>query len=114
MRISDWSSDVCSSDLARHAQVGRQTKDLAEDVRDFGIIPHVVPVEAADATQLLREPQPLLARGEHQFGVLAIGDILERPAHAQIGEEAWRERGCELVRIPEGGGSITKKKNNIL
>src|SRR3546814_6632491 len=29
--------------LARHAQVGRQTKDLAEDVRDFGIIPHVVP-----------------------------------------------------------------------
>src|SRR3546814_7356689 len=26
MRISDWSSDVCSSDLARHADIGKRQK----------------------------------------------------------------------------------------
>src|SRR3546814_15561484 len=36
MRISDWSSDVCSSDL-RHVQVGRrQNTMIVEDVAMFG------------------------------------------------------------------------------
>src|SRR3546814_2288040 len=29
MRISDWSSDVCSSDLKRHAQQARAQADIA-------------------------------------------------------------------------------------
>src|SRR3546814_17373232 len=33
MRISDWSSDVCSSDLARHLHVAQLGIEFAENVR---------------------------------------------------------------------------------
>src|SRR3546814_9463559 len=33
MRISDWSSDVCSSDLARHVGQDRQLHDIVRDLR---------------------------------------------------------------------------------
>src|SRR3546814_19330555 len=35
MRISDWSSDVCSSDLPRLTR----RKDLAHDVRPYHVLP---------------------------------------------------------------------------
>src|SRR3546814_3740105 len=52
MRISDWSSDVCASDLRRHPS--RQT---AWDVRGAGILN--LPVGAASAASFLRCPSRL-------------------------------------------------------
>src|SRR3546814_18553383 len=70
MRISDWSSDVCSSDLTREALAGLD-------------LPPVIPITYADVTDLAR-----LVPGDapHQ-GIVAeveplediwLGDLLDR------------------------------------
>src|SRR3546814_5449097 len=38
MRISDWSSDVCSSDLIHQQRIEADDADIAFDARDF--VPH--------------------------------------------------------------------------
>src|SRR3546814_6823174 len=69
MRISDWSSDVCSSDLAA-ARV-----NLADRVGDF-LATHFHIVVGADAhggDRALRADD-MLHRGDHFLGEAAVGD----------------------------------------
>src|SRR3546814_13743505 len=68
MRISDWSSDVCSSDLAKYLEV---------HVRGFCLVPQNVPIIAADAAQSLGEPEPLLACSQRQLSTFPIRDVLD-------------------------------------
>src|SRR3546814_10946735 len=114
MRISDWSSDVCSSDL-----------QLGGTIRPFIGVDQVVQAffgnEARDGEQEIsvRDPQPL----EYQRGIGiagqvggAVGDIGDavralRKALPQlrgerggdgddpveIGRAPWRERVCQYV-----------------
>src|SRR3546814_7259966 len=95
MRISDWSSDVCSSDLAAGRDVARLDLDVGPGVR---------------ATQLARLPVRLARLGRD---VQLAGDPLQRVreevvpagevpaaeqvaiAEVQIGSAACRERGCQ-------------------
>src|SRR3546814_8911429 len=82
MCISDWSSDVCSSDLLLKAErlgekmnVGKALELLSE--RTFGV--------AGNADDL--DLRALLPEFADQ----------RRPVHAQIGRASCRERVCQYV-----------------
>src|SRR3546814_11826076 len=126
MRISDWSSDVCSSDLegvlARDDLLGK-----AEDTRP--VIPrlfaHPLVVEADDVrvrAVINREGDALALALIEQRGELQ--DVADRgpaktiqalvvvPHDAQIGRASCRERVCPYVSIPGVAVSLHKKKQN--
>src|SRR3546814_17011109 len=92
MRISDWSSDVCSSDLAQEFDHGRLVRAGAALAQRH----QVEPLEPAE--QVAHELDLLAA--EHE--VAAVGgvvDLVEGAAAGgalvQIGRESWRARGCQ-------------------
>src|SRR3546814_16145352 len=95
MRISDWSSDVCSSDLVAIIGVGA-VAIVVGGVRDAGGAAAVVIAVAAVA--LLR-------------GAIAIEGILA--ARQQIGRASCRERVCQYGVDLGGRSIITKKTNRI-
>src|SRR3546814_3673432 len=90
MRISDWSSDVCSSDLvaAAHLHVDRRGRAEIEDLAG-----HVGGQEGEiDARKALR--QDLAQLGDEIAGRLVI--LVERDQD-EIGRASCRERECEYV-----------------
>src|SRR3546814_11333783 len=122
MRISDWSSDVCSSDL--HATAGNRPA-----VRDHRLHPALALLEADH-----RLPPDLAAQAQEAAGqflheaevVHRVPDIgiehrpledrcearLELPQflRLQIGRASWRERVCPYVSISVVAVSLKKKK----
>src|SRR3546814_18623628 len=103
MRISDWSSDVCSSDLLIF---GHQFADAVERAVERPGIGRMVGHQ-------LRQPVDLaIAHLEHAAGVLEHcarlqfpegDDLRDRVAAVfflyitEIGRAAWRERVCQYV-----------------
>src|SRR3546814_12715399 len=99
MRISDWSSDVCSSDLAIVSD--RQSVKLA----DSGF----VVVDAVEFHKLLEEGTPQgidraidLYRGDLLEGIEATDPsfeewLLMERQRLQIGRASCRERVCQYV-----------------
>src|SRR3546814_11475258 len=104
MRISDWSSDVCSSDLfmypvlmsadillfnADKVPVGRDQVQHIEMARDFGQrFNHLY-------GEHFRLPEAAL-----EENVATLPGIAGRPlsqSYDQIGKESWRERGSQYV-----------------
>src|SRR3546814_18174409 len=92
LRISDWSSDVCSSDLAHEAGQVIGTGALAADA--------VVGDEAAD-----RHARAILQQRQHRGGDIAA-DVLDIDVDAvregrrelrAIGRASCRERVCQYV-----------------
>src|SRR3546814_1037764 len=88
MRISDWSSDVCSSDLRLNRIEARVvTEDL-----------HLVAVAQAMVAQ---EPQlagHLVVVGDDDAGIAPDVDDLERVHRKpEIGRASCRERVCQYV-----------------
>src|SRR3546814_6136468 len=94
MRISDWSSDVCSSDLADSA--------LSEKIRLKAFPDSTLKGPA----NLLITPN--LDTGNITYNMLkmtgshgvAMGPVLlgaARPVHVQIGRASCRERVCQYV-----------------
>src|SRR3546814_4286267 len=89
MRISDWSSDVCSSDL------GTGTSGAG-----IGLLPRGLPVEieARPVTTIcgpgifLRLAQRSLSRGKAWTVRERLIDTL-----AELGSASWRERLCQYV-----------------
>src|SRR3546814_7634531 len=80
MRISDWSPDVCSSDLeSRDSGFGvRKSKSIAR--------------ERAPTKGLRRGPAELLHRGTlHRADLRAVADL----QHHQIGRASCRGRVCQ-------------------
>src|SRR3546814_5978325 len=95
MRISDWSSDVCSSDLGRAISVGVVIKDkprLLLALARQGQVTHgrdvdrLVAVEGADARQEIAEREDAFhtlfgdAEGHRNIGDLAA--FLDQPREA--------------------------------
>src|SRR3546814_3955671 len=99
MRISDWSSDVCSSDL-REAQL----VPLAHDVTAVDLA-ELVGRQAADAWHQLEEWRGLVDDARFQQGVaidhrddgVGIGHVARDRTEAQIGRASCRERVCQYV-----------------
>src|SRR3546814_20568985 len=97
MRISDWSSDVCSSDLTDFADrcVGAEIGDLVlDDLADFsGADFHCLAFHRANWAYGLSALHRL---GETvETGTDAAVDQLA--AQLEIGRASWRERVCQYV-----------------
>src|SRR3546814_19819316 len=112
MRISDWSSDVCSSDLVHNgaSRAPFQYRLLAGVRRQHLLDPqglgHVL--SADPAVYFLIIPVDMLLLGtKHDTGKLAlfIGAL-----NTSIGRASCRERGCQYVNISGLAGEFTKKK----
>src|SRR3546814_17845766 len=131
MRISDWSSDVCSSDLdsslsgapsryrARRANPGR----TAADAQLWAVDPASAAFD--DADELVGDPAVI---GERRMGVAAADiearEVKRRAAVGQSGQQHFRDR-CDLgtdrqvVVVGKGvynrvnpGGSRSHQKNS--
>src|SRR3546814_15637576 len=95
MRIGDWSSDVCSSDL------GDQTATLAEQLLEClehqGILAFEVGIETAHC-------QP---GGAHHLAATRPG---RTPLNQQVGRASRRERVTKYVSISEIAGTLNKNR----
>src|SRR3546814_5425005 len=100
MRISDWSSDVCSSDLARGAEIFARDPERREA---FVIAAGEIEISRVSASG---RKYVLSVSGAHS--VLALVRLLDRqPIHftyraygdttLQIGRASCRERVCQYV-----------------
>src|SRR3546814_3646709 len=79
MRISDWSSDVCSSDLGAAERQGRELDELYA---------RIVEADAADHLLLvIRDEKALLARGR-VAPIGHAGRLLGEPGQAEALQEA--------------------------
>src|SRR3546814_17101769 len=124
MRISDWSSDVCSSDLRYgFAAVGRQRpRDHLADIvidrpplvnrRDDG---GEIVVQQNHFGGLTGGLGSLDAPGRADIGLLERGRVVDAvPGHgddrAEIGRASWRDRECPYRSI--SGVAASLKKNN--
>src|SRR3546814_4859712 len=96
MRISDWSSDVCSSDLA--IGLREQVAGVDQDHRDSGLLP-------GDQVQRHRG----LRTEARRQGVLA-GGVLQRPGHA-----AFRALPCQpAVEVGQRPGGRSEEHTSEL
>src|SRR3546814_18509845 len=99
MRISDWSSDVCSSDLAwrwYHDVPGEgrcpiidtwwQTETGAAMIAP---LPGATDLKTGSATKPLFGVEPQIVDAE--------GNVLEGPCEGKIGRASCRERVCQYV-----------------
>src|SRR3546814_17797486 len=114
MRISDWSSDVCSSDLpiatddhqaantremvqAGGARMIRQdrfdAKELAKQIQAMAQAPHTL-ANAAHGAWNCGRPNAVrdLADLVESFGGAAVMDVIR-----ETGRAVWRERVCQYV-----------------
>src|SRR3546814_14689763 len=117
MRISDWSSDVCSSDLERdaeqriedrkgraaeeaHVAVGKAEIGLDIDREDADDLP-VDEVEDIDDDEH-RQDVPAVTGGFRLGGGgrtarVVFGHWQPSPSFIKIGRASCRERGCQYV-----------------
>src|SRR3546814_18798549 len=100
MRISDWSSDVCSSDLCAADPDHLQFADLGQS-----------PVVA----------RPAAANGDHGIGKRIASELRQAPRaqppprqrqQREIGRASWRERGCQYVYISVVAVALKKNIQN--
>src|SRR3546814_21065178 len=105
MRISDWSSDVCSSDL-----IADDSVSVDDDASRYAEIAH----EATDIVQMLGIVPDFLTAVD---GVVFNGTMVARlfthqAAHDQIGSATCRERVCQYVSISVVAVSLKNKTMN--
>src|SRR3546814_14702144 len=107
MRISDWSSDVCSSDLALHADLAPLFRQLAVAPEQKGrpLDPHIRP-----AVLLLFYPRTerfahraILLRGETARQAIFLAKLAELRRHIGPGPTACRGIVCPYVHTQEVG-----------
>src|SRR3546814_20043272 len=109
MRISDWSSDVCSSDLPHAVRVldaaargSGQAPDPERGARPQAGA-HPQPGRGARRVRVLRQRRRV--RAERVASVARGGD-----GRGKIGRESWRESVGPDVWISVVAGSLKKKK----
>src|SRR3546814_7138327 len=99
MRMSDWSSDVCSSDLVLETDLGPvvntraadRIESMIEEARARGARIVCGPNRKGcviDPTIIVDAPEDARVVREEVFGPVAV---------TQIGREACRERVCQYV-----------------
>src|SRR3546814_16492222 len=96
MRISDWSSDVCSSDLADRPQISREERRLAGQS-------HLIAANVEAAQPVDQLPRDLADREVAPVSV-GIGKTIEQRRHSggerhfeEIGRASCRESVVQYV-----------------
>src|SRR3546814_20664990 len=114
MRISDWSSDVCSSDLTpdRLDLVAQEQHGNAQQDRRCAGHPDDEDIGAAGEHPVLRGDDGHQAVGQlHVNGDIAV---IELGVDQEIDRAAGRERVCEYVENSVVAGAIKKTKKKKL
>src|SRR3546814_18857887 len=109
MRISDWSSDVCSSDLDKsdyQTMFAREKGAVAAPTAALHFTSELV--ERLDAAGIARETLTLHV-GAGTFLPVKVEDTAEHRMHAERSEERRVGKGC-VVRVDLGGRRLFKKK----
>src|SRR3546814_15478944 len=108
MRISDWSSDVCSSDLAA---------SLLADRLLFERGAHPVPAQSrgaigpADSVLDAGSGRPYVPPRRRRAGQEFLGDAQRSAARAdEIGRASCRERECHYVELSVVAGTFKTQK----
>src|SRR3546814_16615270 len=124
MRISDWSSDVCSSDLAQIGLV--EDAQVRKAVLQHGdaLNPHaegealvLVGIDAAVGQHLgmhhaaAEDLQPVLARADLQFPALAAAADVDFGARLGEGEVAGPEAQRQVLASEEGAAEGDRKSD---
>src|SRR3546814_8961155 len=93
LRISDWSSDVCSTDLVRalaHGRIGAKLSAIAYVVKPMGM--ETLVYITIDDTEVCARLDPAMAPEAGQPITL-----MAAMSHMQIGRASCRERVCQYV-----------------
>src|SRR3546814_18290839 len=109
MRISDWSSDVCSSDL-RLLVHRRELDKLFGAVKREGVT--LIPLKIYFNERGIAKLALGLARGKkkHDKREAQKEQDWRRQKSRQIRRASCRERVCQYVSIPEVAVNLKKKK----
>src|SRR3546814_7542363 len=99
MRISDWSSDVCSSDLGAGARAGQALPRQRRGARSAADGAAMAAASAGEPAAGHRRRRRLERRGQGRPGGL----------RRQIGRASCRERVCQYVSISVVAVSLQKK-----
>src|SRR3546814_12778257 len=99
MRISDWSSDVCSSDLEGPGLTNLEYALCAEEMGRIGFASEVFNCSAPDTGNM---------EVFHRYGTAAQKERWLK----QIGRASCRERVCQYVSMSVVAGALKKKKYN--
>src|SRR3546814_15011047 len=118
MRISDWSSDVCSSDLGRadllrRIDAEKARADAAEKYRrelEALVQERGVADAISFATKHTALAERIKALEEELLSATAHLVAAASAYKEQIGSASWRERACQYVWISVGAVSLKKKK----
>src|SRR3546814_11904131 len=102
MRISDWSSDVCSSDLRAHAPpFGRfaaivVSSEKPEDAQETARLIGKAAPKMEGMSVYGPAPAPLaVLRGRHRHRLLIHARRARDVQDVKIGRASWRERVCQ-------------------
>src|SRR3546814_11448687 len=90
MRISDWSSDVCSSDLAEQtAEMGRSRRGVAAEMPAFGAqSERAIGARGEEFLEHMGEQgSEGGAVGSRQAGEHGLGDAFGRSEEGRVGNE---------------------------
>src|SRR3546814_3664620 len=97
MRISDWSSDVCSSDLKRIERVIDANGNEKVTIRFILDDGHVEEIEANRRKKRLQLAQDAVRRRRRDEGFDDDQIKVRRVFAAEIGRASCRERVCQYV-----------------
>src|SRR3546814_15564252 len=86
MRISDWSSDVCSSDLFLQQAAGHRATRPHEDVDDGAFLDDAAGLEHDDTVAEIAYHRHLVGDEDDGEAELAV-DVAERSEERRVGKE---------------------------
>src|SRR3546814_19381618 len=113
MRISDWSSDVCSSDLAAiRARLASELRDLTDEDRSVALSLCALVAQDAELRAPIQEmmrrriARVLETSSQPRGALLAFLAIEGLMALEWLGLHRWptEERGADRKRVVEGKG----------
>src|SRR3546814_18411162 len=113
MRISDWSSDVCSSDLDQHGQVASRSHRDGDHrylhVEDLAVAG--VAGETGQRIDFLAVAQRFQVDHQAQVFGRLYRHVAEHLAHVEheIGSASGRDNVCQYVKISVVAVSLKKK-----
>src|SRR3546814_2867945 len=97
LRISDWSSDVCSSDLGA-LDVLEGYLEYLRNIVDSAAGGHIQPVYGVGGEATLTERAEQALNGYRGMGPVRVGNQAYEQVQ-QIGRASCRERVCQYVYI---------------